>query len=57
MSLKTKKQIMKFCVYFLAGIGIGTLAGVIGLMYPFWNNFAWWMGVTLATALYIEGGF
>ena len=57
MKLKTKKQIMKFCVYFLAGIGIGTLAGVIGLIYPFWNNFAWWMGGTLATALYIEGGF
>lgn len=45
---------MKGILLFLAGIGIGVIAGVIGSIFPNWNNLAWWMGGNLITMLVYE---
>lgn len=45
---------MKDILLFFAGIGIGITAGVIGLIFPNWNNFAWWIGGNLITILVYE---
>ena len=51
---RTKGSKMKFILVFFAGIGIGVIAGVIGQVFPDWNNLAWWLGGSFVSTMAYE---